>query len=532
MDLEPKDDYKLTPENILSTLSAFEAGYFEHSADFKTGTFNSEWPEVLGFSTEKIPDLENFFSWWGDRLHPADREEALTKYEDLLEGHIDQFSMDYRFRDEYGCWRWIHSVAKALNREKEKSRRRIGMISEDVTECKQREEFLLRAREKAEHANQAKGEFLSNACHEIRTPLHIIIGMTELLSDARIPDKERRHIKMLKTAGERLIEHLNNTLELSRAEAGELVLERGLFNLHDLLDEIVEVMRFHAGQRDLSLSITMDDEIPSMVLGDPSRLRQVLINLLANAIKFTPRGEIRLLVEPERKASWPGVVRFTVSDDGIGIPETKLKSIFAPFTQAGPCTTRRFGGSGLGLAIARQLVELMGGRIWVDSREGVGSSFYFTACLTRQQDFDLNPPPMGPHLQHSDRRKHGLSILMVEESEQDEIIIRSFLKYSPHRIKSVSNSLDALQRIRTGHFQLILIDLQMGGHGGPDLVSAIRDLEERSQRIHIPIIALADEASGAGGNNLTAKGINSLLVKPFNRARLIKTIDQVTVPIA
>lgn len=532
MDLESKDGYSLTTESILSTLSAMEAGYFEHTADFQRGIYNPEWPEVLGFSTEKIPDLELFFSWWSDRLHPADREEALASYEDILEGVCDRFSIEYRFRDEYGCWRWIHSVGSAVNRETDKSRRRISIISHDITECKQQGEYLLRAREKAETANRAKGEFLSNACHEIRTPLHIIIGMTELLSDARIPEKERRHIKMLKTAGERLIEHLNNTLELSRAESGELVLERGLFNLHDMLDEIVEVMQFHAGQRDLTLSLTRDNEIPAMVLGDPSRLRQVLVNLLANAIKFTPRGEIRLLVEPERKASWPGVVRFTVSDDGIGIPETKLKSIFAPFTQAAPCTNRRFGGSGLGLAISRQLVELMGGRIWVESKEDVGSSFYFTACLTGQQDFDLNPPPLGPHLQHSDRRKHGLSILMVEELEQDEIIIRSFLKYSPHRIKSVSNSPDALQRIRTGHFQLILIDMQLGGSGGPKLISAIRDLETRNRRIPVPIIALADEASEAGGNNLSARGFNSLLIKPFNRARLIKTIDQVTIPIA
>lgn len=345
--------------------------------DFRSGIFflSDLWKCGLGYAPE---ELGNTRADWEAVIHPDERTMVHDRFEDHLAGRSNEFEAEYRLSGKNGDWNWIFSHGRVVSRDAEGRAVRMVGLHRNVTERKGFELELLRAKEAAESASRAKGDFLANMSHEIRTPMNGIIGMTELALDTQLDAEQRGYLQTVKSSAESLLAIINDVLDFSKIEAGKMALEDIEFSLPAVLSDTFKALALRGHQKGLELVFGMASETPHVLRGDPNRLRQVLMNLLGNAIKFTEAGEVEVAVRVlQRQGSRVGL-QFDVRDTGIGIAADKQTEIFGAFSQADTSTTRRYGGTGLGLAICRRLVELMRGRIWLCSEIGKGSTFSFT----------------------------------------------------------------------------------------------------------------------------------------------------------
>ena len=543
-------------EKYRTILERIEEGYFEVDLAGRLTFFNDSVCKILGYSRERLKGMGN-----REYTDPVTSMKMYKAFNEIYRTGKPTNIIDYTIIREDGMTRNLEISASQLSDSVGEPMGFRGVIR-DVTDKKQAE-ALQREKLAAEAANRAKSNFLANMSHEIRTPLNGIIGMTELAMTTELDSNQRNILQTVQTESHSLLDIINDVLDFSKIEAEMLELEEIPFDLAKMVDNLKNSFALRAMQKGLEIKASLAPDVPFDVIGDPGRLRQILTNLVANALKFTPKGTINIIVNVAEDLGNRVKLRFSVRDTGIGIPRDKKTTIFESFTQADSSTTRKYGGTGLGTTISKHLAELMGGEIGVESEVGEGSCFWFTAVFSKPtvaRDTRTERDEEASVCTKEGRERRKLcNVLLVEDYPTNQQVAMFHLKAAGYGVDLAENGLEAVELFRKNRYHVILMDVQMPVMDGYEATCGIREFERQGRRIEtsdktsdrelepsggaptqpgtdnyrlaisrVPIIAMTGHAVKGYREKCLEAGMDDYLTKPLMKKQLLAALEKWT----
>ena len=514
-------DLDESPKRYDLAISATSEGVWDY--DLVTGALkvSPRYREMLGWAADEGPTTRDA---WATQIHPDDVGQALAIQQQYIDGRLPEYRIVFRMRHKNGGWRTLLSRGVALRDEDGKAYR-INGIQADNTEPREQEDHLRQQKEQAEAANRAKTDFLANMSHEIRTPMTAVVGAAQILSLGTLSEEKQRKVLGVLTQGANsLMELINDLLDVAKIEARALELERAPFDARELMADVVRMLELQATAK--GIDIQQQSRCACVAerpfIGDKARIRQILMTLCANAVKFTQAGAITVGIECQPIDADREELRLWVSDTGIGIPQDKLDAIFGTFEQGDSTVSRRYCGSGLGLSIAKSLTEVMGGTITASSEVGIGSTFSVRLPLERAPASTEAAP---------EEQGDDTTILLVEDTPSNVIIAGHFLEQFGYSYEVAETGADALSRIRMGaRYLAVLMDIQMPGMDGRETTRRIRAYEQENGLPPLPIIAMTAHAMLSDRDACLAAGMDDYISKPFDPQVLAAKLKGLTRP--
>ena len=475
---------------------------------------NGNWFSMRGYQPGELPST---MATCTGLMHPDDRPGIMAQLQTLMTGRPGGYRLEYRSQHKDGHWQWIQDRGELVERGPNGEPLRMIGTNIDITELKTTQATLDEARIAAEEAVRAKSDFLATMSHEIRTPMNGVIGLTSVLLGEDLPPAQRETIETIRRSGETLLAILNDILDLAKIESGQMEVHLEPVNASQVLRDALQLFAEQAKQKSLDLAVEMEAAPSEFWLADPLRIRQVVLNLLSNALKFTDHGSVHLRLERRKDRLILGI-----RDTGVGIPEDRLHRLFQRFSQVDTHSTRRQGGTGLGLAISRHLVELMGGKITVESQPGRGSTFRIILPLVESSSRirlhqQVIPLP----------RIRPLRVLVAEDNKINQLVTRKMLDQQGHTVDLAEDGVQAVERWALGGHDLILMDWQMPEMDGLEATRRIRALELEKSCRRIPIIALTANALTEDRSICLAAGMDEMLAKPVTAEELAGTLARI-----